>query len=167
MLLRRKYVISGHGPRELQYLSLTSIYITAKQLLELLSCSCATLRELSLNHVTLDSGDTWEPTIRVLKSRFHGLNSISVFCLVERALEKHTNIWFPTLADYPKVSRTERRDSPRSDCRLLQSGDLPVKLNYKKRCKEVMVAGVRYHGSNMGVFLDILVQSIERDRRRG
>ncbi len=158
-------ILSGHGLKELQSFNLTNLFVTTKQILELLSCSCESLRALSLHRITIDPGDTWENVIEGLKSRFLALNSISFFCLEERPLAQSANIWFPALGEDHKVPRLEETASPRWDCHLLQPEGLPIELSYEKHCDEVVVAGVSYHGSNMGTFLDILVQSIERDRR--
>lgn len=158
-------ILSGHGLKELQSFNLTSMFVTTKQILELLSCSCESLRELSLHRITIDSGDTWENMIEGLKSHFLALNSISFFYLQERPLGQSAYIWFSALGEDHKVPRTEETASPRWACHLLQPEGLPIKLSYEKYCGEVVVAGISYHGSNVGTFLDILAQSIERDRR--
>lgn len=162
-----KSLISEHGLKELQCFSLASLFVTVEQIPELLSNSRNTLRELCLQYITLDSGDTWETIMRGLKSHFPVLDSIFFFTLRERALKQYTNIWFPTLAQTPKVPRAEQTASPRSEFHVLQPLGLAVRLSYKNFCKEVMVAGVSYHGSEMGTFLEILAGSIERDRRWG
>ena len=145
----------------LQYLSLSFAYVTVESILRLLVNSHDSLRELSFRHVAMKSGSTWERFFRESRAEFSALESISVLRPSENVPEHNTHVRFPKLLDNPVVPGSETTSLPRSDCRLLKSSGLPIRLTYKKMYGKVKVIGVSYHGSEMNSILEILAESAE------
>ena len=153
-------LVSDHCLQGLQHLKLAYAEVTGQQILGLMSSCQDSLQDLCLVQVKLRSGSSWVSVVEEIRSHFPKLERFSLYYLKEDVNDKECLIEFPTLADNPKVPRSERKDMPSSDCHLLRPLGLPVRLTHKNWWRVPRVMGVSYRGCEMDAFLRIIARDM-------
>lgn len=127
--------------------SLTSANITSDhQLRELVGRSQQSLRALSLQRVSIESGNDWQTILGLLRGQLPFLEKISVFRLQHHGRESGTHVIFPTLSSKPVVPG---------------SGGRRFTLAWKEWNGERRVSGVEFQGPGVDKALDMLIKAVE------
>lgn len=176
-----QYVNLGHFPPGLENFRLTSSHVTSDVLLQLLLPSAECLKELDLSHVYLASdGYSYVNLLDDFRRRFPHLRRVGIERPRERDFStpgKRTCLFFPALAKLPLVAsaaesikakdtnhRTTYHGFP-GTCQASSSEngyqDGTFRLTYRRHRGQLLVSGVRYHGTSMNDALELIAKSIE------
>ena len=131
------------APCSLESLSLARGHMTVAHLLQLIEQCGGTLREISLQHLSISRFGDWPIVLGRLRSHALLLESISVHWLAAHGDEPRAHVTFPGLVSDHVVPGSEGRS---------------VTLTTKKWKGEKRVFGVSYRGPSMSKALEMLMR---------
>ena len=151
---------SAHRLQRLQHFELGNAYTNTSVVSELLENFNTSLCVLSFSSIVLRLGDSWIDIFRLLQKDFPALHSISIQELKETIWTGgQTTVKFPLLASNPIVpgstETTVQEFHLRTDSRLLNVIESPIRLTHALDPGEAGVIGFQYQGSDMSVVLSI------------
>ena len=137
---------SSNALHGLASLRLACAHVTSDKLFKLIVRSRCSLRALSFQHVSIESGGDWPTVLGQLRDQLPLLETISVHWLAGYGRESGTHVMFPSLSSNPVVPG---------------SGGRRFTLTGKRWKGERRIFGVDYQGPGVDKALEILVKAAE------